>query len=342
MMEFAGWDMPVHYGSIVEEHKAVRSVAGAFDVSHMGEIELSGPGAEDSCSRLFTNDASRLEPGRSQYSLLVDDAGRVLDDVIVYRLGPELFFVCVNAANARRDSEWIAARASASTEVRDRSDDLALIAFQGPSARRLASSLAEDLAELRRFDVSRTTIGRCEVTAAVTGYTGEDGFEFFVEVGGAGELWESLLSVSIGEDAAVPVGLGARDTLRLEAALPLYGHELSEDITPYEAGLGWAVKLSRDDKIGFDALSDLASSAPARRLIGLEASGGIPRHGCPILHDGRPVGAVTSGTYSPSLGKPLALALVEAHAIDGDLSVDIRGRTCDVVVTSLPFYVRQH
>ncbi len=342
MVPFAGWEMPVQYDSIVGEHHRVRTAAGLFDVSHMGEIEIAGPEAEACCARLFTNDATRLAPGRAQYSLLANEHGGLLDDVIVYKLEPERFLVCVNAANRSKDLAWIEAYACDGCTIRDLSDGLALIALQGPKAVEVAATLAPETGALRRFGVAEVSLGGVEVLAARTGYTGEDGLEFFVPTGDAVDTWRALLAA--GEPHGIgPIGLGARDTLRLEAALPLYGHELGEDISPFEARVGWAVKLNRPQMVGYQALENASQAEPERRLIGLEMDGGIARAGHPVMSvgdgSGR-VGEVTSGSHSPTLGKGIALALVENSA-GGELAVEIRGKCRPAHVTNLPFYVRQ-
>jgi len=339
MVDFAGWEMPVQYRSIVEEHRAVRSAAGVFDVSHMGEVELSGPGAEAACARLFTNDARTLGPGRAQYTLIANEGGGVVDDVIVYRLDTDRFLVCVNASNTDKDVAWIERHARDLCTIEDASARYALIAIQGPRAASIMSGLAPDAASLARFHCARITVaatgGAVEAIAARTGYTGEDGFELFVEPASAVGLWRALCAAG-----AEPAGLGARDTLRLEAGLPLYGHELADDVSPYEVGLGWAVKLDRRDMVGHDALERAKRDGVPRRLIGLQVDGGIARAGCAVLASGREIGNVTSGSHCPTVGKALALALVAREASLDDLAVRIRGKLRGARVTAVPFYVR--
>ncbi len=343
MVEFAGWQMPVQYTSIVAEHHAVRTAAGIFDVSHMGEIEISGAAAEDCCCRLFSNDASRLAPGRAQYSLIVNEEGGTVDDIIVYRLEAERFFVCVNAANAAKDFAWIDERAPAGATIKDVSAEYALLALQGPAAVSVVEQLtgAEGSSDLpERFCVGRVEVASVPVLLARTGYTGEDGFEMFVPAQAATQLWRAVLDAGR-QQGVVPVGLGARDTLRLEASLPLYGHELGEDINAYEAGLGWAVKLNRPHMTGYGALASVRETGPRRRLLGLEVEGGIARNGHMVVAGEKTVGTVTSGSHCPTLGKALALALVEADSPREGLAVDVRGKARGVRVTDLPFYVRQ-
>jgi len=338
MVEFAGWNMPVQYTGVVDEHRAVREAVGIFDVSHMGEIELSGPGAENVCRRLFANDASKLPPGKAQYSLIPNDRGGVVDDIIVYRLAPERFLVCVNASNADKDLAWIRERSAGECSVTDRSDDYALIAVQGPRAVALVEQFVASAASLARFGCEEVEIDGVQAVVARTGYTGEDGFELFVPASAAVELWRRLLAKGA-ELGVMPIGLGARDTLRLEAALPLYGHELGDTISPFEAGLAWVVKLNRPEMTGFEALCR-AKEQPARILMGLEIDKGIAREGCSVLASGVRIGVVTSGTHSPTLGRPVAIALLDRKAATDDLTVDVRGRPRPARVTDLPFYVR--
>ncbi len=349
MVEFAGWRMPVQYTSIVDEHLTVRSKAGLFDVSHMGEVLLTGPGAESCCARLFANDARRLRVGRAQYSLICNDAGGVVDDIIVYRLEPETFLACVNASNAERDIAWIRERAQGECAIEDACDRYGLLALQGPAAVAVVEALAPDVAaavtSLPRVGGARTQMAGNEVIVARTGYTGEDGFEMFVAADAAAALWEAILAAGAAH-GLVPVGLGARDTLRLEAALPLYGHELDADTSPFEAGLDWVVKLDRPDMIGFAALQAAHDGGARRQLIGLEVSSGIARDGCQVLASGTSIGKVTSGSYSPCRESGVALAMVDREALMGggeeavELAVEIRGKRKAAQRIELPFYER--
>jgi len=337
MVEFAGYEMPVQYSSIIEEHLAVRKSCGLFDVSHMGEILIEGPRALECVSRLFSNDASVLAPGRAQYSLIPNEGGGILDDIIVYRLAEESFFVCVNAANAAKDFDWVRSRAPGSgCTVRDVSEEYALIAVQGPDAVDLVDELLPGAAALDRFGFFPAKLRGHRALVARTGYTGEDGFEVFVETDAAVGLWRELC-----ERGAAKAGLGARDTLRLEAALPLYGHELGEDISPYEARVGWAVKLNRADMVGYEALCRAKANPARRRTVGLLMEAGIAREGCAVLASGARIGAVTSGTHGPSIGCGVALALVDRDPSGLALAVDVRGKVRNARVTALPFYVRQ-
>jgi aminomethyltransferase len=338
MVEFAGWQMPVQYTSIVTEHRAVRTAAGLFDVSHMGEIEIHGQEAEAFCARLFANDARRLKPGRAQYSLIVNERGGIIDDVIVYRLAADRFLVCVNASNKDKDFAWLSEHAVAGTTIEDRSDDYALLALQGPLAVEILATLAPPVAGMQRFGVGWIDVGPVRALAARTGYTGEDGFELFVASADAVEIWRRLFAAGSARGLA-PAGLGARDTLRLEAALPLYGHELDEDTSPYEVGLAWVVKLDRPDMLGYAALRAARDGGVRRRLAGLEMLDGIARQGCAVVACGVEIGKVTSGSYCPFVEKALALALIDREARESEIGVDIRGKVKPARVTNLPFYV---
>jgi aminomethyltransferase len=342
--EFGGWEMPVQYEGILAEHALVRRSAGLFDVSHMGEIEVMGRDALALCQRVATNDASRLAVGQAQYTLWCDPQGGTIDDTILYRTGEDRYLFCVNAGNADVCLEWIREQQKhvPGAEVVDSSAAFALIALQGPRAPEVVSRVgAQDLAGLPRFACAQATVAGVRVLAARTGYTGEDGFELFAPQANAPELWRALLGVARDGLEIGPIGLGARDTLRLEAGLPLYGHELGRDVSPLEAGLGWAVKLDKADFIGRDALVERKRRGLARRLVGLVLTEpGIARAEYPVLASGAPVGHVTSGTKSPTLGKAIALALVASESLDAPLSVEIRGRAVAAERVALPFYRR--
>ncbi len=342
--EFGGWEMPVQYTGILAEHALVRRSAGLFDVSHMGEIEVRGPGALALCQRVGTNDAAKLAVGRAQYTPWCDPQGGTIDDTILYRTGEDRYLFCVNASNTETCVAWIREQSAhvPGVEVIDASDSYALLALQGPRAVEVAARAgAPDLARLERFACATTTVAGVRVLAARTGYTGEDGFELFTPPADAVTLWQALLGVARDDLEVGPVGLGARDTLRLEAGLPLYGHELARDISPLEAGLGWAVKLDKGEFIGRDALLAQKRNGLARRLIGLKLTGpGIARAGYPVLAAGAPVGKVTSGTKSPTLGIAIALALVASESLDAPLAVEIRGRAVPAERVALPFYRR--
>lgn len=337
-VDFGGWEMPVQYSGIIAEHMAVRSAAGVFDVSHMGEIELRGPGALAAAQYLTANDVRRLEDGQAQYSLLLLPGGGIVDDIMVYRVHAERLLVCVNAANTAKDLAWILEHAG-TAEVVDRSADTALLALQGPAAARIVTELGSvDVAALPRFACASTTVAGVSVLAARTGYTGEDGWELFCASQDAVRLWEALIDAG-----AQPIGLGARDTLRLEAALPLYGNDLDETTTPLEARLGWVVHYDKGEFIGREALLAQRSAGVGRRLCGFVLDDrGIARPGYPILQDGIEIGRVTSGTQSPTLGKAIGLGYVprDSAATGTMLAVEIRGRTVPAHVVALPFYRR--
>ena len=342
-VEFGGWTMPVQYRGLLAEHEAVRERAGLFDVSHMGEIEVEGEGALALCQGLTTNDASTIPVGRAQYTIWCTETGGTIDDTILYRVGEDRYLFCVNASNRSACWEWIRERADSAqgVRVRDRSAETALLALQGPAASGIVADAAGAwMADLRRFGCAEGELFGVDVFAARTGYTGEDGFELFCPDSEVGGLWDQLLRAGSARGLE-PAGLGARDTLRLEAGLALYGHELGPEISPLEAGLGWAVKLDAEPFVGRDALATERAEGSRRTLIGLEITGrGIARAEYPVLADGRPVGVVTSGTKSPTLGKAIALALVDTEWVDATLSVEVRGRQVSAARVELPFYRR--
>lgn len=343
MVEFAGWEMPVQYRGVIEEHLAVRQRAGLFDVSHMGEIEVRGPGALELCQRLTANDLSRLKPFQAQYNLLLNEQGGVVDDVIFYCLEPDAFLICVNASNVEKDFAWLEKRAEGLVKVENLSARYAQLALQGPLAERILQPLtALDLSALKTFHFAFADVGAIRCLAARTGYTGEDGFELFCPSGEAETLWWALLAE--GKSAGlVPAGLGARDTLRLEKGYPLYGRELDDSTTPLEAGLSWVTKFSKGEFLGKSVLQRQKQQGVARKLAGLEMLElGIARSGYAIFKGEGAIGRVTSGTKSPSLGKAIALGYVaSAQALPGnEVGVDIRGRKAGAKIVSLPFYRR--
>jgi glycine cleavage system T protein (aminomethyltransferase) len=350
MTEFAGWLMPLRYGSEIAEHRAVRSAAGLFDLSHMGEIIVSGPGAAAALDHALTGQPSAMEPGRARYTMICAPDGGVLDDLIVYRLADTEFLVVANAANTAVVAAALRERtAGHQAQVDDRTGDYALIAIQGPHAARILAPLTDiGLDQVRYYAGQRAVVAGRDVLLARTGYTGEDGFELFTSPGDAEPLWLALTAA--GEaDGLVPAGLAARDTLRLEAGMPLYGNELGTDVTPFDAGLGRVVVLDKPgDFVGRAALADRAQAAPQRVLVGLTVgSRRVPRHGYAVLWDGQPHGTVTSGAPSPTLGVPIAMAYLDpgpaqlaAEDADTRLAVDIRGRAEPARLTGLPFYHR--
>jgi aminomethyltransferase len=340
LVPFAGWEMPVQYAGVIDEHRAVRTAAGLFDVSHMGEIRVRGAGAESFLQRITPNDVSKLAPGRAHYSGLLTEQGTYIDDLLIYRLAPEDFLVVVNASNAPRDFEWIVSRAGEETEVIDESDRWALIALQGPKAKEILEPLSPGASEIRYYGFRQGEVDGRPALISRTGYTGEDGFELYVDPEHAPHLWKRLL-----EAGAAPAGLGARDTLRREAAMALYGHEIDETTTPWEAGLAWVVKLDKGDFLGRDALVAQKESGPPRKLVGFEVEGrGIARQGHAVLsgEGGQTVGIVTSGTWSPTFEKALGLAYVppDLAAPGTPLTLDVRGRQLAARVVEAPFYRR--
>jgi aminomethyltransferase len=343
MVPFGGWEMPVQYTSIIEEHRTVRSAVGLFDVSHMGEFEIEGPGALSALQWVTSNDVAALSEGQVQYSLVCYPAGGIVDDATVYRLGPDRFMVTVNAANIAKDWTWVTEHTQARSGVRwrDVSDETALIAVQGPQAEALVGSLADrDVTSLAYYRFTHGAVAGVPTLISRTGYTGEDGFELYVPAGAATTLWSALLEA--GRPLGVkPIGLGARDTLRLEMRYALYGNDIDETTSPLEAGLGWVVKPGKGDFIGRDEIEKVRAAGPRRRLVGLEmADRAVARHGYPVQSDGRAVGIVTSGSYGPSVDRSIALAYVESPlaAVGTDLAVEIRGQARPARVVKTPFY----
>ncbi len=342
IVEFAGWEMPVQYAGILAEHETVRKRAGLFDVSHMGEVVFRGPKALEALQRVFTNDLSKTADGQAQYGCLCRDSGGIVDDVVVYRRAADDLLVCVNAANRKKDFDWLAAHAGGA-DVKNESDDWAQLAFQGPLAARILQRLTKvNLSAIKTYRFTSGEVAGVPCIVARTGYTGEDGFELFCPPGRAASLWDALLDAGKPEQAA-PAGLGARDSLRLEMAYRLYGSDMDDSTTPLEAGLAWVVKLEKGDFVGRDALLKQKEAGLTRKLVGFVLTdAGIARHGYPVLQDGRKVGDVTSGTKSPSLGTSIGLAYVPtALAAEGStFAVEIRGRAAAARVVKTPFYTR--
>ncbi len=343
MVEFAGWEMPVQYAGILAEHEAVRKRAGLFDVSHMGEVVFRGPRALEALSRVFTNDLSKTVDGQAQYGCLCRDSGGIVDDVVVYRRAADDLLVCVNAANRRKDFEWLAAHAGGA-DVKSESDDWAQLAFQGPLAAQVLQRLTKvNLSAVKTYRFSSGEVAGVPCIVARTGYTGEDGFELFCPPARAPGLWDAIIDAGRPEKVE-PAGLGARDSLRLEMAYRLYGSDMDDSTTPLEAGLAWVVKLDKGDFVGRAALVKQKEAGLTRKLVGfLLTDPGIARHGYPVLQEGRKVGEVTSGTKSPSLGTSIGLAYVPtALAAEGStFAVEIRGRAAAARVVKTPFYVRK-
>ncbi|MBM4435372.1 MAG: glycine cleavage system aminomethyltransferase GcvT [Chloroflexi bacterium] len=347
MVPFAGWEMPIRYpDGIVAEHRAVRGAAGIFDLSHMGEVYVRGSGARRAVDRLVSGDTAGLETGKARYGLLCNERGTIVDDVIVYRLEEETYLIVVNASNAAKDLAHIRRHAGADAEIEDASMATALVAVQGPRASVIMSSVTDldtreaTIEDLPPFGVVAARVAGVRAHVARTGYTGEDGFEVFLPHDRAVGPWTRLLAAGSALGLR-PIGLGARDTLRLEARFSLYGNEIDETTDPIEAGLGWTCHLEKDF-VGRDAISRIKAQGPSRRVVGLVVDGGIARHGHEVVHEGRAVGHVTSGTFGPTVGKVIALAYVPvALAKAGTrLAVRIRGRDVPATVVKTPFYRR--
>jgi aminomethyltransferase len=345
IVEFAGWLMPIQYAGILEEHRAVRAAAGLFDLSHMGELVVEGPDAGAALAAALVTDPPALTVGRAHYSMICAPDGGILDDLIVYRLAEDRFMVVANASNARVVSDALAERLDGYRAVLDdRSLATGLVAVQGPRSLEILGPLTDiDLAGIRYYGIAEGTVAGMRALVARTGYTGEDGFEVFAEVERVGELWDAMLG-SGRSHGLVPVGLGARDTLRLEAGMPLYGNELDRATNPFQANLGRVVKLAKpNDFTGRAALEAVARDGVDRRLVGLVLrERGIARHGYPVLDDDGPTGVVTSGTMSPTLGEAIAMAYVAPRHVEPGtmLAVEIRGARVAAEVVPLPFYKR--
>jgi aminomethyltransferase len=340
MVDFGGWELPQQYTSIRDEHLAVRKVAGLFDISHMGRLLVEGAGAQEYLQRLLTNDMSALAPGHAIYSLMCQEDGGAIDDLVVYRQAEDRFLVVVNGANREKDAEWMRGHIPSGVSMTDHTEDMSLIAFQGPRAHELLPGDSSPTDDIPYFGFRAGKVAGVTALISRTGYTGEDGFELFIESPRVGEVWDAILAEGKPE-GVLPAGLGARDATRLEAALRLYGNDMDETVNPYEAGLGWTVKLGKGDFVGRDALAKVKESGPRRSLIGLEtAPGDIPRHGAAVTHAGRRAGVVTSGTHSFFLGHPIALAMLEGPSlrVGEKVRVEVRGREAEAQVVKLPFY----
>ncbi|EYF01716.1 glycine cleavage system aminomethyltransferase GcvT [Chondromyces apiculatus] len=346
LVPFAGWEMPVQYRGVTDEHRAVRTAAGIFDTSHMGEIFLRGEHSAAVVDHLITNDASRLADGQALYTCACNEAGTILDDLLIYRVAQDHWLIVCNASNRDKIVAHVQSVAGDRCDVEDASDRLAMIALQGPRALEIAALLGDDgpaLASLKGFHFRDATLAGVRCTVARTGYTGEDGIEMFCPSADAPALWRALLDkgAPLGVE---PAGLGARDTLRLEARLSLYGNDIDETTNPLEAGLGWVVKLDKKDFIGRDALQRIKEQGLHRKLVGFEMVGrGIARHGYALLTtDGQRIGVCTSGSPGPTVGKNIGLGYVPVTSaeIGTPLLVDCRGRTIEAKIVKTPFYKR--
>jgi len=343
MVEFGGWEMPVEYSGIVQEHLAVRKAAGLFDVSHMGEIEVSGPRALSLLQHITCNDASRLRDFQAQYSALMHPRGSAIDDCVVHRCAEEHYFICVNAANTDRDFDWMMQHNPVGAELRNVSSNYSQLALQGPRAPEIISKVTNTgIGGLKYYSFCRTRCCGVEGFLARTGYTGEDGFEFYFPPADSENVWTTLIEAGKPE-GLVPAGLGARNTLRLEAGYPLYGHELDEETTLLEANLGWIAKLEKAEFIGRDALLEQRAQGTRKKLVGFEmTSQGIARDGYNVFVEGRIAGRVTSGSYAPFLKKNIGMAYLSPSldAMGREIEVEIRGRRAGARIVPLPFYKR--
>ena len=344
MVAFAGYSMPVQYTGIVDEHKAVRTRAGLFDVSHMGEIVVEGPQALGYLQKLTCNNVARLDTGRVQYTGLMLPNGAFVDDMLVYRLGENRYLAVVNAANLDKDRDWFMDHTTGfDVQVEDRSAGYGQLALQGPRAASILGRLTgADLGSIRYYSFVETEVDGVRCILSRTGYTGEDGFEIYAPSEATARLWDAMLGAGA-PSGLVPIGLGARDTLRLEASMALYGNDIDDTTTALEANLGWIVKMKKGDFIGRDSLVRQQEAGLTRKLIGFEVEGrAIARHGYPVLQDGRPVGTVTSGTFAPFLEKSIGMTYLPAGMCEAGtrFEVGIRNRTAAAVVVPTPFYKR--
>jgi len=341
MIPFGGWDMPVQYSGIVEEHRAVRSAVGCFDVSHMGEFEFRGPDALQTLQRLTTNDVSTLGVGQVQYSLLCYEDGGIVDDLTLYRLTDDHYMMTVNASNIDKDWAWVSSHLDGHVEAKNVSEDTGLIAVQGPHAERLLGRLSDvDVTTIGYYHFRQGRVGGVPAIVSRTGYTGEDGFELYLPAASTAVVWEGLLAEGKGE-GATPIGLGARDTLRLEMKYALYGNDIDQTTNPLEAGLGWVVKPAKGAFLGRDAIERVRAAGLARRLVGFEmVERAVARHGYPILHEGTSVGVVTSGSYGPSVDKYIGIGYVPTALapVGSGIAIEVRGRGQGARVVKTPFH----
>ena len=341
MVPFGGWEMPVQYVGITEEHRRVRQAVGLFDVSHMGEFEFRGPDAVAFLQRVTTNDVERLAAGQVQYSLMCTPDGGIVHDLTLHRIKPDEFLMTVNAANIDRDWAWLKRHLGGAVKAENVSDITALFAVQGPRAETVVGRLADaDLTAIGYYRFVKGQVAGAESYISRTGYTGEDGFEIYCYAREAERVWEALLDAGKEDDIA-PIGLGARDTLRLEMKYVLYGNDIDRTTNPIEAGLGWVVKPGKGDFIGRDAILKVSTEGPRRKLVGFEmVDRAVPRHGYRVLRDGREIGVVTSGSYSPSVDRFIGVGYVTADlsTIGTEIQVEVRGAPYAARVVRTPFY----
>lgn len=344
MVPFGGWEMPVQYGGIIEEHRAVRTRVGLFDVSHMGEVDLVGPGAIPLVQRLVTNDVDRVALNQALYTPMCTPEGGIIDDLLVYHLGRDHLMLVINAANTPEDVAWIREHATGDVQITDRTDEIALLALQGPRAKEVLARLTPASLDAIRYYwfLDGVEVAGRRALISRTGYTGEDGFELYVDTRHAAHVWGALLDA--GRDVGIlPAGLGARDTLRLEAGYLLHGNDMDKTVTPLEVGLGWTVKLGKGGFIGAEGLARQKAGGLTRRLVGfILRERLIARHGFPLRQDNEVLGRVTSGSFGPTVEKSIGLGFVPpGHADPGQpIAVEIRGRAVEGTVAKLPFYKR--
>lgn len=344
-IDFGGWDLPVQFSSIKEEHEAVRGMAGLFDVSHMGEIEVTGTDSLAFLQKTMTNDVALLKDGGAQYTAMCYEDGGTVDDLLIYKKSDSHYLLVVNASNIEKDYDWLKSHKFGDAQLHNVSSDIAQLAIQGPKAEAILQQLTEtDLSEIKFFKFKdNVVINDVKALVSRTGYTGEDGFEIYCPSSEAPSLWNAILKAGKNE-GILPCGLGARDTLRFEANLPLYGQELTKDITPIEAGIGFAVKPNKEaDFIGKNVLKEQKENGTARKLVGIEMiDKGIPRHGYEVFHGDEQIGEVTTGTQSPTLKKNIGWALLKKEFAEpgSEVSVQVRKKRLKAVVVSTPFYKR--
>lgn len=338
IVPFAGWEMPVYYSSIMSEHKAVREAVGLFDIGHMGAVSVSGVNALQYLQKLLSNDVSGLDAGSSQYSIILNRSGGVIDDIFVYRL-PDHYMLILNASNTDKDIAWLKKNNSEGVEIKDLKDKMTLLALQGPKAAGILQKICDvDLKAIGHHKITNARVFNFPSLISRTGYTGEDGFELFFDGSNAEAIWNKLIELG-----AAPCGLAARDSLRLEAGMPLYGHEYNEGITPLETPFTFAVKMDKGDFIGREALIRHKEEGISKKLVGIRLKEtGIPRQGFKIFKDNKVIGYLTSGTMSPTLKVPLGMGYVRIENSENSstLDVEIRGKLVKAEVVKLPFYKR--
>jgi aminomethyltransferase len=346
-IDFGGWELPVQFSSIKEEHEAVRTKAGLFDVSHMGEVEVKGPDSLNYLQKMLTNDISKIKNGGAQYNAMCYENGGTVDDLLVYKIEDNHYLLVVNASNIEKDFKWLEDHLEGNVSIDNLSEKMAQLALQGPLSEKVLQKLAgnSNLSGIGFFKFQQEVkINGKNALVSRTGYTGEDGFEIYCDASDAVELWKAILSAGE-EEGVVPCGLGSRDTLRFEATLALYGQELSPEITPLEAGIGFAVKLNKEaDFIGKEVLKQQKEAGSARKLVGIEMiDRGIPRHGYPVYKGEELIGEVTTGTQSPTLKKNIGLVLINSEhtGLDSEIDVEIRGKRLKAKVVPTPFYKRE-